>query len=38
MAFGVFGAVPLYVVRKKIKRLETLTEATVPAVAAAPAQ
>ncbi|WSQ12113.1 hypothetical protein OG604_32550 [Streptomyces sp. NBC_01231] len=25
MSFGVFGVVPLYVVRKKIKRLETLT-------------
>ncbi|MFZ4162197.1 hypothetical protein ACOZDE_27855 [Streptomyces griseoincarnatus] len=37
MAFGVFGAVPLYVVRKKIKRLEALAEAAVPAGAAAPA-
>ncbi|MEU0070427.1 hypothetical protein ABZ027_12915 [Streptomyces sp. NPDC006332] len=25
MAFGVFGVIPLYVVRKRIKRLETLT-------------
>jgi len=33
MAFGVFGVVPLYVVRKKIKRLEALTPAT-PAPAA----
>ncbi|MEU0770233.1 hypothetical protein [Streptomyces albogriseolus] len=30
MAFGVFGAIPLYLVRKKIKRLEALTEAAVP--------
>jgi hypothetical protein len=27
MSFGVFGVVPLYVVRKKIKRLEALTPA-----------
>ncbi|MDN3290309.1 hypothetical protein QWL27_31850 [Streptomyces thermocarboxydus] len=38
MAFGVFGAVPLYVVRQKIKRLEALTEAAVPGGAAVPAQ
>ncbi len=25
MSFGVFGIVPLYLVRKKIKRLEELT-------------
>jgi hypothetical protein len=30
MAFGVFGVIPLYAVRKKIKRLEALT-AEVPA-------
>lgn len=30
MAFGVFGVIPLYLVRKKIKRLEALT-AAVPA-------
>ncbi|KUN17344.1 hypothetical protein AQJ23_41120 [Streptomyces antibioticus] len=34
MAFGVFGVVPLYVVRKKIKRLEALTAAPAPAVLA----
>jgi hypothetical protein len=28
MSFGVFGVVPLYVVRKKIKRLETLVPVT----------
>jgi hypothetical protein len=34
MCFGVFGVVPLYVVRKKIKRLERLTgtPASTPAV------
>jgi hypothetical protein len=25
MSFGVFGVIPLYVVRRKIKRLEALT-------------
>ncbi|MEE1666010.1 hypothetical protein ACWDWS_43445 [Streptomyces sp. NPDC003328] len=36
MSFGVFGIVPLYVVRKKIKRLEELTAGvTRPAPAAA---
>ena len=30
MSFGVFGIVPLYVVRKKIKRLEALTAPVVP--------
>jgi hypothetical protein len=25
MSFGVFGVIPLYVVRRKIKRLESLT-------------
>ena len=30
MAFGVFGVVPLYVVRQKIKRLEALTAADAP--------
>ncbi|WP_217234607.1 hypothetical protein [Streptomyces sp. AC555_RSS877] len=36
MAFGVFGVIPLYVVRKKIKRLEELTAPgpSVPAGAA----
>ncbi len=36
MAFGVFGVIPLYVVRKKIKRLEELTApgSSVPAGAA----
>ena len=35
MAFGVFGVVPLYVVRKKIKRLEAMTAvAPVPAALA----
>jgi len=34
MAFGVFGVVPLYVVRKKIKRLEALTAVPAPAVLA----
>ncbi|NUK10966.1 hypothetical protein HRW23_00395 [Streptomyces lunaelactis] len=36
MSFGVFGVIPLYVVRRKIKRLETLTaqaEGPVPAAA-----
>jgi hypothetical protein len=38
MAFGVFGVIPLYVVRKKIKRLEELTApAAAPASAPAPA-
>jgi hypothetical protein len=32
MAFGVFGVIPLYVVRQRIKRLEALTApAAVPA-------
>ncbi|ANP49795.1 hypothetical protein J2Z21_004694 [Streptomyces griseochromogenes] len=31
MSFGVFGIIPLYVVRQKIKRLETLTQAYVSA-------
>lgn len=30
MSFGVFGVIPLYVVRKRIKRLEALT--AVPSV------
>jgi hypothetical protein len=30
MAFGVFGVIPLYVVRHKIKRLEALTPRPVP--------
>ncbi|MCP3770410.1 MULTISPECIES: hypothetical protein [unclassified Streptomyces] len=34
MAFGVFGVIPLYAVRKKIKRLEALTPYAVPAPAA----
>ncbi|MZF87048.1 hypothetical protein [Streptomyces sp. SID5643] len=34
MAFGVFGVIPLYVVRQRIKRLEALTA---PATATAPA-
>ncbi|MEU3998296.1 MULTISPECIES: hypothetical protein [Streptomyces] len=33
MAFGVFGVIPLYAVRKKIKRLEALTPNPVPAPA-----
>jgi hypothetical protein len=33
MSFGVFGIVPLYVVRKKIKRLEALTVKAVPVTA-----
>lgn len=33
MSFGVFGVIPLYVVRKKIKRLEALT-ASVPSAPA----
>jgi hypothetical protein len=28
MSFGVFGVVPLYAVRRKIKQLEALTERT----------
>ncbi|GAA4941273.1 hypothetical protein GCM10023238_03810 [Streptomyces heliomycini] len=32
MAFGVFGVIPLYVVRRKIKRLEALTPHTTPAL------
>ncbi|MFD4574003.1 hypothetical protein ACFWNK_24220 [Streptomyces sp. NPDC058417] len=35
MSFGVFGAIPLYVVRRKIKRLEALTPWPAQAVAAA---
>ncbi|MFE9775717.1 hypothetical protein ACFYOV_29465 [Streptomyces sp. NPDC005931] len=34
MAFGVFGVIPLYVVRKRIKRLEALTPHTANAVVA----
>ncbi|GAA3766461.1 hypothetical protein [Streptomyces chiangmaiensis] len=34
MSFGAFGIVPLYVVRKKIKRLEGMTAAVRPAPAA----
>ncbi|AKN70093.1 membrane protein [Streptomyces sp. PBH53] len=34
MSFGVFGAVPLYVVRKKIKRLEALGASPAPPAAA----
>lgn len=30
MSFGVFGVIPLYVVRRKIKRLEALTSASAP--------
>ncbi|MGV9572171.1 hypothetical protein ACWDRX_22665 [Streptomyces nigra] len=30
MAFGVVGVIPLYVVRRRIKRLEALTGAPVP--------
>jgi hypothetical protein len=38
MSFGVFGVVPLYAVRRKIKQLEALTERTVgPAAVAAAA-
>ncbi|MFG2131939.1 hypothetical protein ACGFNV_29585 [Streptomyces sp. NPDC048751] len=33
MSFGVFGAVPLYIVRRKIKRLEALTPNTAPVLA-----
>ncbi|MER7485777.1 hypothetical protein ABTY20_07680 [Streptomyces sp. NPDC126497] len=33
MAFGVFGVIPLYAVRRKIKRLEALTPNTAPALA-----
>ncbi|MEU6069956.1 MULTISPECIES: hypothetical protein [Streptomyces] len=33
MSFGVFGVVPLYVVRKKIKRLEALTPTPATALA-----
>ncbi|MEW2620011.1 hypothetical protein [Streptomyces sp. NPDC048106] len=35
MSFGVFGVVPLYVVRAKIKRLEALTGANSPVATAA---
>jgi hypothetical protein len=34
MSFGVFGVIPLYVLRRKIKRLEALTAPPVPAPAA----
>lgn len=34
MSFGVFGVIPLYVVRRKIKELEALTA---PTAAGAPA-
>lgn len=30
MSFGIFGVIPLYVVRKKIKRLEALTVGPTP--------
>ncbi|WP_329301902.1 hypothetical protein OG410_29725 [Streptomyces sp. NBC_00659] len=35
LSFGIFGVIPLYVVRKKIKRLEALTadRTTAPALA-----
>ncbi|MEV8595527.1 hypothetical protein [Streptomyces sp. NPDC052012] len=33
MAFGVFGVIPLYVVRQKIKRLEALSPYAAPALA-----
>lgn len=33
MAFGVFGVIPLYVVRQKIKRLEALSPYRAPALA-----
>ncbi|MEV6018006.1 MULTISPECIES: hypothetical protein [unclassified Streptomyces] len=35
MSFGIFGVIPLYVVRKKIKRLEVLGAGPVPVPAAA---
>ncbi|MET8452603.1 hypothetical protein [Streptomyces sp. NPDC005209] len=35
MSFGVFGVIPLHVVRKKIKRLERLTSEPVPGLATA---
>ncbi|MGC9536633.1 hypothetical protein [Streptomyces sp. UG1] len=35
MSFGVFGPIPLYVVRKRIKRLEALTAPAVPPAAVA---
>ncbi|KAB1142035.1 hypothetical protein F7R91_30595 [Streptomyces luteolifulvus] len=35
MSFGVFGVIPLYVVRKKIKRLARMTPDPVPATATA---
>lgn len=35
MSFGVFGVIPLYVVRRKIKRLEGLTASVPPAAPAA---
>lgn len=35
MSFGVFGIVPLYVLRRKIKRLEALTAPSAPPAAAA---
>jgi hypothetical protein len=34
MAFGVFGIIPLYVVRQRIKRLEVLTTPSAPPAAA----
>lgn len=38
MAFGVFGVLPLYVVRRRIKRLEALTRPEAPrGTAAVPA-
>jgi hypothetical protein len=33
MSFGLFGVIPLYVVRQKIKRLEALSPAPPAAVA-----
>lgn len=35
MSFGVLGVIPLYVVRRRIKRLEALTEPSAPPAAAA---
>ncbi|MFJ9751122.1 hypothetical protein [Streptomyces chartreusis] len=35
MSFGVFGVIPLYVVRRRIKRLEALTEPSAPPAAPA---
>ncbi|MGW5472533.1 hypothetical protein [Streptomyces chartreusis] len=35
MSFGVFGVIPLYLVRRRIKRLEALTEPSAPPAAAA---